>query len=70
MSFRASHYFVSFMSEASAVTSGFGYDHETARWSLQRTTPHDIEVPRSLTEVVKAWDIPMHMWLKNCELEN
>ena len=25
MSFRASHYFVSFMSEASAVAAGFGY---------------------------------------------
>ena len=39
MSFRASHYFVSFMSEASAVASGFGYtppDVTSARLELNR----------------------------------
>jgi porcupine-like protein len=28
------------------------------------TQPHNIEVPRSLVEVVVSWNIPMHAWLK------
>lgn len=67
MSFRASHYFVSYVSEATATAAGMGSTPER-HWKLQVTTPHDIEVPRSLTEVVKAWNIPMHNWLKTCEL--
>lgn len=69
MSFRASHYFVSYLSEASAVTAGFGFKPPDAtaarsRWELTVTEPHNIEVPRSLVEVVVSWNIPMHKWLK------
>jgi len=69
MSFRASHYFVSFMSEASAVASGFGYTppdvtSARSRWDVPVTEPHNIEVPRSLVDVVVSWNIPMHKWLK------
>eukprot|EP00094_Tigriopus_californicus_P007808 TCALIF_07520-PA protein Name:"Similar to PTGR1 Prostaglandin reductase 1 (Homo sapiens)" AED:0.13 eAED:0.13 QI:0/0.75/0.55/1/0.87/0.88/9/0/834 len=63
MSFRASHYFVSYISEATAVAAGFGLG-EAGDWNLQVVHPHNIEVPRSLTEVVKSWNIPMHVWLK------
>jgi len=66
MSFRASHYFVSFMSEASAVAAGFGCHQVQGQglWYLTVTQPHNIEVPRSLVEVVVSWNLPMHRWLK------
>jgi hypothetical protein len=66
MSFRASHYFVSFMSEASAIAAGFGATKTglSTQWQVQVTQPHNIEVPRSLVEVVVSWNIPMHAWLK------
>ena len=33
-------------------------------WQLQVTQPHNVEVPRSLVEVVVNWNLPMHAWLK------
>lgn len=69
MSFRASHYFVSFMSGASAVAAGFGSSSVgQARWDVPVAEPQNIELPRSLVEVVVSWNIPMHKWLKKCEL--
>lgn len=75
MSFRASHYFVSFLSEASAVAAGFGYkppdsSSTRSRWEVPVTEPHNIEVPRSLVDVVVSWNIPMHKWLKQCKNSN
>ena len=72
MSFRASHYFVSFMSEASSVAAGFGYKppdgaSPRSRWEVPVAEPHNIEVPRSLVDVVVSWNIPMHKWLKKCK---
>jgi len=66
MSFRASHYFVSFMSEASAIAAGFGGHMVGTQilWHYTVTQPHNIEVPRSLVEVVVSWNLPMHRWLK------
>jgi len=66
MSFRASHYFVSFMSEASAIAAGFGAHAVGGQllWHFTVTQPHNIEVPRSLVEVVVSWNLPMHRWLK------
>lgn len=66
LSFRSSHYFVCFLSEASAIMSGFGH-HEDEPWSLSVARPHFIEIPRSLVQVVVYWNMPMHNWLKNCE---
>jgi hypothetical protein len=66
LSFRSSHYFVSFLSEASALMSGFGH-HEDEPWSLSVARPQFIEIPRSLVQVVVYWNVPMHNWLKNCE---
>ena len=71
MSFRASHYFVSFISEASAVACGFGCQrslapHGVTKWDVPVAEPHNIEVPRSLVEVVVSWNKPMHQWLKQC----
>jgi hypothetical protein len=60
------------MSEASAVAAGFGCstkdDMAPAHWNVPVTEPHNIEVPRSLAEVVISWNIPMHKWLKQCKL--
>eukprot|EP00096_Caligus_rogercresseyi_P004079 TRINITY_DN18215_c0_g1_i1.p1 TRINITY_DN18215_c0_g1~~TRINITY_DN18215_c0_g1_i1.p1 ORF type:complete len:530 (-),score=109.98 TRINITY_DN18215_c0_g1_i1:55-1644(-) len=65
MSFRASHYFVSFVSEATATAAGFGYSKEDQSWSeLAVARCNSIELPRSLVEVVVSWNIPMHKWLK------
>lgn len=60
LSFRTSHYFVSYLSEATAITAGI----ET----MTVTRPFQIELPRSLVEVVINWNIPMHTWLKTCKL--
>ncbi|XP_071527219.1 protein-serine O-palmitoleoyltransferase porcupine isoform X2 [Panulirus ornatus] len=56
LSFRSSHYFVSYLSEASALLAGLNVGR-VAR-------PEFIEIPRSLVEVVINWNIPMHHWLK------
>lgn len=63
LSFRSSHYFVSFVSEASALVSGFGRNTEDD-WAVPVTKPHLIEIPRSLVQVVVYWNMPMHHWLK------
>lgn len=67
LSFRSSHYFVSFVSEASALVSGFGRNTEDD-WGVPVTKPHLIEIPRSLVQVVVYWNMPMHHWLKTCKL--
>ncbi|XP_041350006.1 protein-serine O-palmitoleoyltransferase porcupine-like isoform X2 [Gigantopelta aegis] len=65
-SFRFSHYFVSFLSESTAVLSGIGIkdDNGNISWDLKVSRPHHIEIPRSLVEVVTNWNLPMHYWLK------
>ncbi len=71
MAYRSSHYFVSFAAEAGAIAAGFGCSvkgNEVGRvtWSLPVAEPHNVEVPRSLNEVVTSWNKPMHTWLKKC----
>lgn len=68
LSFRSSHYFISFVSEASAVVSGLGRNSDDD-WVVDVTKPHLIEIPRSLVQVVVYWNMPMHYWLKTCELD-
>ena len=65
MSFRASHYFVSYVSEATAVAGGLGYCMDQNNWNgMLVAQPINIEVPRSLVDVVVSWNMPMHSWLK------
>jgi len=66
LSFRASHYFVSFTSEACLIAAGFGAQVVGGRqvWFYTVTQPNNVEVPRSLVEVVVGWHVPMHTWLK------
>ncbi|KAK3102736.1 hypothetical protein FSP39_013537 [Pinctada imbricata] len=63
-SFRFSHYFVCFISEATATLAGIGYGD--LQWNLSVSKPQHIEIPRSLVDVVTNWNLPMHRWLKNC----
>ena len=64
-SFRSSHYFVSYLSQATALAAGIDTS-PTRNWAVAVTRPWNIELPRSLVEVVINWNIPMHAWLKNC----
>ncbi|XP_076067998.1 protein-serine O-palmitoleoyltransferase por [Oratosquilla oratoria] len=56
LSYRSSHYFVSYLSEASANIGGLQLNGVAQ--------PQHVEVPRSLVEVVIYWNMPMHHWLK------
>lgn len=67
--FRCSHYFISFMSTATLLVSGID-SKMTSEWlGYQATKPLDIELPRSLIPVVVSWNIPIHLWVKTCELK-
>nr|CAI5837985.1 unnamed protein product [Callosobruchus analis] len=68
LSFRTSHYFISFISEASVLAAGF--KHPTIwtkenEWSYSVTEPLKIEFPTALSIVVTYWNKPMHDFLKN-----
>ncbi|KAK0161984.1 hypothetical protein PV327_008374 [Microctonus hyperodae] len=58
LSFRSSHYFISYMSSTILLLGGFSSSVSTI------VRPIDIELPRSLVQVVVSWNIPMHTWLK------
>ncbi|XP_064473674.1 protein-serine O-palmitoleoyltransferase porcupine-like [Ornithodoros turicata] len=62
LAFRFSHYFISFLSETSAVVAGVSRD---GSWDLSISSPKDVEVPRSLVCVVIHWNRSMHTWLKH-----
>lgn len=68
LSFRCSHYFVSFLSQATMAAAGVqsyqGLNDKSWMFGSLVTKPGSIEIPRSLTEVVRNWNIPMHRWLK------
>lgn len=66
LSFRSSHYFVSYLSEATTLAAGIDTS-PTRNWTVTVTRPWNVELPRSLVEVVINWNIPMHTWLKNCK---
>lgn len=61
LSFRASHYFVSYIGSALLVLGGFPLS------TSMIVKPLYIEFPHSLVQVVIYWNIPMHYWLKTCK---
>lgn len=74
-SFRSSHYFICYLSEAAMIVGGFDSDLQKKQKELKSigaysatttTHPLSIEFPRSLVKVVICWNIPTHIWLKNC----
>ncbi|XP_012234703.1 protein-serine O-palmitoleoyltransferase porcupine isoform X2 [Linepithema humile] len=58
LSFRTSHFFISYVASALLVFAGFPLSSSTI------VKPLYIEFPRSLVQVVIYWNIPMHYWLK------
>uniref|UniRef100_A0A0A1XQ38 Protein-serine O-palmitoleoyltransferase porcupine n=1 Tax=Zeugodacus cucurbitae TaxID=28588 RepID=A0A0A1XQ38_ZEUCU len=64
---RCSHYFVSFLSQASLITGGLliHKDDKPNKWLGHMVTlPLHIEFPRSLSSAVRVWNVPMHKFLK------
>ncbi|XP_054006875.1 protein-serine O-palmitoleoyltransferase porcupine [Hylaeus anthracinus] len=58
LSFRTSHYFISYIASTVLLLGGF---------PLALTVivkPLKVEFPRSLVQVVICWNLPMHFWLK------
>lgn len=66
--FRTSHYFISFMSSATLLVSGIECKMTSDLLGHQVTKPLDIELPRSLIPVVISWNIPIHLWVKTCKV--
>lgn len=72
LTFRTSHYFISFMSATMVLIAGIEEapnKSATTVLGFHITRPFDIEFPRSLVPVVVSWNIPMHLWLKNCKFD-
>ncbi|XP_076244843.1 protein-serine O-palmitoleoyltransferase por [Calliopsis andreniformis] len=58
LSFRTSHYFISYIASTLLLLGGFPNALTTI------VKPLKIEFPRSLVQVVIYWNMPMHFWLK------
>lgn len=56
LSFRLSNYFIAYLSQLLCDLNGLS--------SKQVTRPNLIELPYSLLDVVTAWNLPIHYWLK------
>ncbi|XP_044764591.1 protein-serine O-palmitoleoyltransferase porcupine [Coccinella septempunctata] len=66
LSFRFSHYFVSYLAEMSMISAGFkNFNSGGKLWSYTVVSPLDIEFPTSLATVVTKWNQPIHLFLKN-----
>lgn len=70
LSVRTSNYFVSFLSQAMLAANGQLLDTSaqqgcSSRWLGELVArPWQIEWPRSLSALVRCWNVPMHEWLK------
>lgn len=58
------------MSQIMMVVAGFEASGNLASslFGYQVSRPVDIEIPRSLVSIVVSWNLPMHLWLKQCLL--
>ncbi|XP_051865042.1 protein-serine O-palmitoleoyltransferase porcupine isoform X2 [Pristis pectinata] len=65
VSFHFSNYFVGFLSEGTSTLAGAGFSlqKEQLRWDLVVSRPWNVELPRSMVEVVTSWNVPMSRWL-------
>uniref|UniRef100_A0A452TQS3 Protein-serine O-palmitoleoyltransferase porcupine n=1 Tax=Ursus maritimus TaxID=29073 RepID=A0A452TQS3_URSMA len=72
VSFHFSNYFVGFLSEAPATLAGAGFTEEKdhLEWDLTVSKPLNVELPRSMVEVVTSWNLPMSYWLNNYVFKN
>uniref|UniRef100_A0A182R0A3 Protein-serine O-palmitoleoyltransferase porcupine n=1 Tax=Anopheles farauti TaxID=69004 RepID=A0A182R0A3_9DIPT len=72
LSFRTSHYFIAYLSQCSMLAAAVDWNRSNDERSIMLpvnslyrvTSPTAVEFPRSLVQVVTAWNIPMHLWLK------
>ncbi|KMZ10492.1 protein-serine O-palmitoleoyltransferase porcupine [Drosophila simulans] len=67
LSVRSSHYFVGIMAQALLVASDQRLDGATKESDMLGpliSQPWRIEWPRSISSLVRSWNIPMHEWLK------
>lgn len=65
LTFRTSHYFVSYLSEMGMIAAGFKNERCSPNsWRFRVVNPIKVEVPSSLVSVVTNWNIPMHLFLK------
>ncbi|XP_069603995.1 protein-serine O-palmitoleoyltransferase porcupine isoform X3 [Ranitomeya imitator] len=71
-SFHFSNYFVGFLSEVTAVLSGAGFTEEKdhVQWDLSVSQPLNVEIPRSMVDVVTSWNLPMSRWLHTYVFKN
>lgn len=72
MSFRMSHYFICYFCQSICFLNQFdngGIQNKESRIENSNimTKPYYIEIPRSLSDVVANWNLPMHRWLKKCK---
>ncbi|XP_076177852.1 protein-serine O-palmitoleoyltransferase por isoform X2 [Ptiloglossa arizonensis] len=58
LSFRTSHYFISYIASTVLLLGGFPHLLTII------VKPLKVEFPRSLVQVVICWNLPMHFWLK------
>uniref|UniRef100_W5UKM1 Protein-cysteine N-palmitoyltransferase porcupine n=1 Tax=Ictalurus punctatus TaxID=7998 RepID=W5UKM1_ICTPU len=65
MGFHFSNYFVSYLSETTTTLSGAGFTDEKdhLKWDLTMVNPLNVEFPRSVSEAVISWNLPMSQWL-------
>lgn len=72
MSFRFSHYFVTFLGQALLLFNDQACSLRESPlggsriFGLRMVEPLAIELPRSLVRVVIVWNRSMHRWLKIC----
>ncbi|XP_062827360.1 protein-serine O-palmitoleoyltransferase porcupine isoform X2 [Anolis carolinensis] len=71
-SFHFSNYFVGFLSETTATLAGSGFTEEkdNLKWDLTVSRPLNVELPRSMVEVVTSWNLPMSRWLNSYVFKN
>uniref|UniRef100_H2XX93 Protein-serine O-palmitoleoyltransferase porcupine n=1 Tax=Ciona intestinalis TaxID=7719 RepID=H2XX93_CIOIN len=66
VSFHFSHYYVCYIATLTSQLAGTGIAKVSSKKfkDFVITRPLDIEIPRSMLDVVVAWNIPMSKWLK------
>lgn len=58
-SFRFGHFFICYLSLGAAILGGFPTNLKVTEWTK-------VEWPRSMSDVVNMWNLPMHHFLHKC----
>ncbi|TRY94178.1 hypothetical protein DNTS_030538 [Danionella cerebrum] len=66
LSFHFSNYFVSFLGETTTTLAGAGFTEEKDNLKdITIAKPLNVELPRSMVDVVTSWNLPMSRWLNS-----